>query len=130
MFHDYLICVVRRNIHMAETKTKAAVKAVVAKVPAVKDEIKKEVEKKEAPVKKAPAKKAPVKKAETKAVVHLQFDGKSYTNDDLIKIAKDVWKYDLGNKPADFKTVDLYVKPEESRTYYVINGEITGSFGI
>ena len=27
---------------MAETKTKAAVKAVVAKVPAVKDEIKKE----------------------------------------------------------------------------------------
>lgn len=115
---------------MAETKTKAAVKAVVAKVPAVKDEIKKEVEKKEAPVKKTPAKKAPVKKAETKAVVHLQFDGKSYTNDDLIKIAKDVWKYDLGNKPADFKTVDLYVKPEESRTYYVINGEITGSFGI
>lgn len=110
---------------MAETKTKAAVKAVVAKVPAVKDEIKKE-----APVKKAPAKKTPVKKAETKAVVHLQFDGKSYTNDDLIKIAKDVWKYDLGNKPADFKTVDLYVKPEESRTYYVINGEITGSFGI
>jgi len=41
MFHDYPICVVRRNIHMAETKTKAAVKAVVAKVPAVKDEIKK-----------------------------------------------------------------------------------------
>ena len=62
--------------------------------------------------------------------MHLQFDGKSYTNDDLIKIAKDVWKYDLGNKPADFKTVDLYVKPEESRAYYVINGEITGSFGI
>lgn len=110
---------------MAETKTKAVVKAVVAKVPAVKDEVKKET-----PAKKAPAKKAPAKKAETKAVVHLQFDGKSYTNDDLIKIAKDVWKYDLGNKPADFKTVDLYVKPEESRAYYVINGEITGSFGI
>jgi len=130
MFHDYLICVARRSIHMAETKTKAVVKAVVAKVPAVKDEVKKEVAKKETPAKKAPAKKAPAKKAETKAVVHLQFDGKSYTNDDLIKIAKDVWKYDLGNKPADFKTVDLYVKPEESRAYYVINGEITGSFGI
>ena len=115
---------------MAETKTKAVVKAVVAKVPAVKDEVKKEVAKKETPAKKAPAKKAPAKKAETKAVVHLQFDGKSYTNDDLIKIAKDVWKYDLGKKVSDFKSVELYVKPEEFRAYYVINGEVTGSFAI
>ena len=65
-----------------------------------------------------------------KAVVNLQFAGKSYTDDDLVKIAKDVWKYDLGNKAADFKSVELYVKPEESRAYYVINGEVTGSFAI
>ena len=108
---------------MAETK--ATVKAETAESVAAKEEVKKETVKKA-----APAKKAPVKKAEAKAVVHLQFDGKSYTNDDLIKIAKDVWKYDLGNKPADFKSVELYVKPEDSRAYYVVNGEITGSFAI
>lgn len=108
---------------MAETK--ATVKAETAESVVAKEEVKKETVKKA-----APAKKAPVKKAEAKAVVHLQFDGKSYTNDDLIKIAKDVWKYDLGNKPADFKSVELYVKPEDSRAYYVVNGEITGSFAI
>ena len=118
---------------MAETK--ATVKAETAESVVAKEEVKKETVKKAAPAKKAPAKKAPVKKApvkkaEAKAVVHLQFDGKSYTNDDLIKIAKDVWKYDLGNKPADFKSVELYVKPEDSRAYYVVNGEITGSFAI
>lgn len=113
---------------MAETK--AIVKAETTESVVAKEEVKKETVKKAAPAKKAPAKKAPVKKAEAKAVVHLQFDGKSYTNDDLIKIAKDVWKYDLGNKPADFKSVELYVKPEDSRAYYVVNGEITGSFAI
>ena len=110
---------------MAETKAKTTVKAEPAKSVAAKEEAKKDTVKKA-----APAKKAPAKKAEAKAVVHLQFDGKSYTNDDLIKIAKDVWKYDLGNKPADFKSVELYVKPEDSRAYYVVNGEITGSFAI
>ena len=115
---------------MAETKAKATVKAETAESVVAKEEVKKDTVKKAAPAKKAPAKKSPVKKAEAKAVVHLQFDGKSYTNEDLIKIAKDVRKYDLGNKPADFKSVELYVKPEESRAYYVVNGEITGSFGI
>lgn len=85
---------------------------------------------KKAPAKKAPAKRTAAKKEAVKAIVNLQFSGKSYTEDDLIKIAKDVWKYDLGNKSADFKSVELYVKPEESRAYYVINGETTGSFAI
>lgn len=98
----------------AEKKAPAAKKATVKKAPA----------------KKAPAKRTAAKKEAVKAIVNLQFSGKSYTEDDLIKIAKDVWKYDLGNKSADFKSVELYVKPEESRAYYVINGETTGSFAI
>lgn len=79
--------------------------------------------------KEAAPKKAAAKKAET-AVVNFQFAGKSYTTEDLVKITKDVWKYDLGKKATDLKTVELYVKPEESLAYYVINGEITGSFAI
>lgn len=125
---------------VAKAEVKEAVKAPAA-TPAKKAPAKKAAAEKKAPaakketVKKAPAKKAPAKRAAAKkeavkAIVNLQFSGKSYTDEDLIKIAKDVWKYDLGNKSADFKSVELYVKPEESRAYYVINGETTGSFAI
>lgn len=125
----------------AEVKTevkeapKAAEKAPAkkaAKAPAKKTAAaKKEPAKKEAaPKKEAAAKKAPAKKAAVKETVNFQFRGKSYTPDDLLKSCKDVWKYDLGGKEEDLKTIELYVKPEENTTYYVINGDITGSFFI
>ena len=128
---------VAKKEEVKETKVEAAkeVKAAPAKKVAEKKEtVKKEVAKK-APakketVKKETTKKAATKKAEVKADVQIQFSGKAYTTDELVKIAKDVWKYDLGKKEADFKTVELYVKPEESLTYYVINGEVSGSFAI
>ena len=128
---------VAKKEEVKETKVEAAkeVKAAPAKKVAEKKEtVKKEVAKK-APakketVKKETTKKETTKKAEVKADVQIQFSGKAYTTDELVKIAKDVWKYDLGKKEADFKTVELYVKPEESLTYYVINGEVSGSFAI
>lgn len=126
---------VAKKEEVKETKVEAAkeVKAAPAKKVAEKKEtVKKEVAKK-APAKKETVKKetkAATKKAEVKADVQIQFSGKAYTIDELVKIAKDVWKYDLGKKEADFKTVELYVKPEESLTYYVINGEVSGSFAI
>ena len=46
-----------------------------------------------------------------------------------MKIAKDVWKYDLKQKAGDLTNVELYVKPEENKVYYVMNS-ITGSFDI
>lgn len=110
----------------AKAEAKAAPAKAAAKAPAKKATAKKAPAKKEAEEKKA----APEKKAEVKAVVNLQFSGRSYTTEDLVKIAKDVWKYDLKKKVSDFKTVELYVKPEESQVYYVINEEVTGSFGI
>ncbi len=121
----------------AEVKKAAAKPATAKKAPAKKAEAKpaakKETVKKAAPAKKAAAKPAakkaaPAKKAE--AIINFQFAGKEYKADDFVAIAKDVWKYDLGNKPADFKTVELYVKPEEAKVYYVINGDVTGDFDI
>lgn len=106
---------------------KKAVKAPAKKTAAAK---KAPAKKEAAPKKEAAAKKAPAKKAEVKGVVNFQFRGKSYTPDDLLKSCKDVWKYDLGGKEEDLKTIELYVKPEENTTYYVINGDITGSFFI
>ena len=79
---------------------------------------------------KKPAAKAAAKKVEVKTSVTVQFEGKSYSQEELIKIAKDVWKYDLKQKVSDFKSVELFVKPEESVCYYIINGDETGHFGI
>ncbi len=119
-------------------EVKAEVKAPAKKTAAKKAPAKVAAEKpvKEAAAKKAPAKKAattkkaPAKKSEVKQSVNFQFSGKSYTPEELLKICKDVWTYDLNGKEEDFKSVELYVKPEENTTYYVINGDITGSFFI
>ena len=70
------------------------------------------------------------KAAAVKESVSIQFAGKDYTTEQLVKIAKDVWEFDLKKDPADFKEVQLYVKPEEAKAYYVINGTETGSFDI
>ena len=101
------------------TSTKSAAKAEGTK----KETVKKETVKKET-VKKVKA------EPEVKETVHFEFSGKTYTPDDLLKIFRDVWKYDLNGKEEDFKSVELYVKPEESITYYVINGDVKGSFNI
>ncbi|MCU6743157.1 DUF6465 family protein [Suilimivivens aceti] len=125
-----------------EVKAAAPVKEAEAKkaAPAAKAE-------KKAPAKKAPAKKAEVKKAAAPAAkeekkapvkkaakveetVNFQFSGKSYTPDDLMKIFRDVWKYDMNGREEDIRNVELYVKPEENTTYFVVNGSITGSFFI
>lgn len=130
----------------AEEK-KVEVKAAEVKAPVVKAEVKKEAVKKTPAAKKAPVKKAPAAKKETvkketvkkapaakkpvvKEEVNFQFSGKSYTSDDLIRITRDVWKYDLNGKEEDVKSIELYVKPEENTAYYVINGDVTGSFFI
>ena len=52
---------------------------------------------------KAPAKKTTTKKASLKANVTLQFAEKSYTEESLVAIAKDVWTYDLNEKAEDLK---------------------------
>ncbi|MCH5260307.1 MAG: hypothetical protein J1F18_11165 [Lachnospiraceae bacterium] len=137
----------------ADTKTEEVKTTPAASVAAPKQaEVKKEEPKKttkKAPAKKTAAKKAPAKKtaaakktttktttkaaakkAAVKETLHLQFAGKSYTTEELVKIAKDVWKYDLKQKVGDFKSVELYVKPEENVVYYVINGDVTGNFAI
>lgn len=130
----------------AEEK-KVEVKAAEVKAPEVNAEVKKEAVKKTPAAKKAPAKKAPAAKKETvkketvkkapaakkpvvKEEVNFQFSGKSYTSEDLIRITRDVWKYDLNGKEEDIQSIELYVKPEENTAYYVINGDVTGSFFI
>ncbi len=118
-----------KEVKEVKEEVKAPAKKAAAKKPAAekKAPAKKAAEK---PAKEAAPKKAAAKKAAVKESVNFQFSGKSYTPEELLKICKDVWTYDLNGKEEDFKSVELYVKPEENTTYYVINGDITGSFFI
>lgn len=112
-------------------KPAAEKKVAEKKAPAKKAEkVEKPVAEKKAPAKKAEktVKKAAGKKAAEKATVYVQFAGKSFSQDELVKIAKDVWQYDMNMKAEDFKTVEIYVKPEDNAAYFVVNGEFQGSF--
>lgn len=116
----------------AEAKKAAPAAKAEKKASAKKAPAKKTAEKKAAaPAAKTAEKKAPVKKAaKVEETVNFQFSGKSYTPDDLMKIFRDVWKYDMNGREEDIRNVELYVKPEENTTYFVVNGSITGSFFI
>lgn len=126
-----------KKVETPAVEVKAEAKVATKKAPAKKETVKKETAKK-APAKKetktaaakTATKKAPAKKAEMKVAMEVQFADKAYTQDDLVKIAKDVWKYDLKQKASDLNSVELYVKPEEQAVYYVMNKEFTGSFAI
>ncbi len=76
------------------------------------------------------AKKTVTKKAtaSVKTKIELQYAEKNISYDDIVKNAKEFWTSELGNKAEDLKSLDLYVKPEENRVYYVANGKETGSF--
>lgn len=124
---------VKAAVETVVAEVKEEVKKPVAKVATVKKETAKAEEKK--PVaKKAATKTTAAKKPATKKAVKadvkvaIQFADKNYTADDLAKIANDVWVYDYGKDASDLKDVQLYVKPEESKVYYVFNNEIAGDF--
>ena len=117
---------------LTKTETKAAEKASEEKAaaPAKKAAAKKETTAKTT-AKKETAPKAPkaaTAKAKKEVKIAVQFADKSYTSEDLASIANDVWVYDYGKKASELKDVQLYVKPEESKVYYVFNNEITGDF--
>ena len=94
---------------------KAAEKTTAKKAPA-----------KKTTAKKTTAKKAPAKKAELKTEMYLQFYGKEYSDKEILQKVKEIWTKVLKNKVGDMKDVKIYLKPEESKAYYVINGDTTG----
>ena len=70
------------------------------------------------------------KKAAASNVV-LQYGDKSVSYEELVQNMKNKWTYDYGRNVSEIKSMELYVKPEEDRVYYVVNdGEESGSFGL
>ena len=73
------------------------------------------------------AAKTAAKKTALKEEIYLQYLGKEISKDDLMKSVKEIWTKQMKKKVGDMKTVSLYLKPEENRAYFVINGDVTGS---
>ena len=136
---------------MATTKYTATV-TKAATEPAVKDteakktvteEVKAETAKKKPatkkPAAKKPAAKKPIaKKTTTKATtstkkiateLYVQFAGYEVSEEDLVNRVKEAWVNE-GNKISTLKNINLYVKPEERKAYYVVNGSAAGALDI
>lgn len=64
--------------------------------------------------------------AKTKQQLILQFDGQDADLNAIEANVKQIWK-DAGKKVTDIATLDIYVKPQEGKAYYVINKDVEGA---
>lgn len=133
---------VSETMETTQTETKDTVKETAAVETVPKKEIAK------APVKKATTRRTtnktsvkPVEKDEKKtakrvskkevaAEVYVQFLGREVSTKDVLKNVKKIWTDEMGKKEKDIKDIKLYIKPEENKAYYVINGDVTGAIGL
>ncbi len=71
-----------------------------------------------------------VAKKPVKETFYLQYGGREVSQEDLMRRVKEIWRKQLKRKVGEMATVTLYLKPEENRAYYVINGEESGYLDI
>ena len=64
-----------------------------------------------------------------KASVYIEFYGEQVSQDYLVGDVQKIWEND-GKKLEDLKTISLYIQPEQDMVYYVVNGDVAGSFHI
>jgi len=57
----------------------------------------------------------------------LQFGEREADEASFVKKAQEDWK-NAGKKVSDIKELNLYVQPENSKVYYVINNDFKGDF--
>ena len=108
---------------------KTAPKAAEKKAPA-KKEAPKAAPKKEAPAKKVAPKAAEKKEAALVQNTYIEFASVQYHEATITKMAEQVWTKDMKKKLSDLKSMELYIKPEEKKVYYVFNKKETGDFDL
>lgn len=116
------------------SKAEAVKTAVVETVKETAKEAVKETAK--APAKtagKAEAKKPAVRRTAKKAAVaaeeiFIQYAGKEFTTKDVVANVKKAWTEMTGKKEEDIQDIKVYVKTEENKAYYVVNGEAEGHY--
>ena len=67
--------------------------------------------------------------AKIKQQMILQFDGKDIDISAVEANVKQNWK-DAGRKVSEIANLDIYVKPQEAKAYYVVNGEVDGAIDL
>lgn len=67
--------------------------------------------------------------AKTKQQLILQFDGQEVDLSAVEANVKQIWK-DAGKKMTDLASLNIYVKPQEAKAYYVINDEVEGAIDL
>ena len=121
----------------AEAVKTAVVETVKAATESVKETAKEAVkETAKAPAKtagKAEAKKPAVRRTAKKAAVaaeeiFIQYAGKEFTTKDVVANVKKAWTEMTGKKEEDIQDIKVYVKTEENKAYYVVNGEAEGHY--
>ena len=79
------------------------------------------------------AKKPAVRRTAKKAAVaaeeiFIQYAGKEFTTKDVVANVKKAWTEMTGKKEEDIQDIKVYVKTEENKAYYVVNGEAEGHY--
>lgn len=126
-----------KNTAVKAADVKPAVKDATAKAVPAKEVNEKKAEekpavktetapKKEAASKETTAKKTATKKKEITTTVRIQYLGKDVAVKDKVKEIKAIWQK-AGNRVRDIKDIELYVKPEDNKIYFVVNGDFDGS---
>ena len=57
----------------------------------------------------------------------VEFADKSVVKDELVKNIKKIWT-DAGNKATDIKSLEIFLQPDNSIAYFVINDDFKGDY--
>lgn len=119
------------EVKAVESQATLVPTAVLAHPPKAAEAESKPAEK-QAPAKKsvaAKSKSSAVKKAKGEMKVNLvfQYMGREISQTGMIEAVKNAWSSE-GKDPAGIESLELYVKPEDSTIYYVVNGTEHGKF--
>ena len=107
------------EIPVVAAMTKAELKKEAKKVAEKKPAAKKATTTKKAAT---TAKKAPAKAAKVENNIYVQFSGMEFDTAAIEKAVKA--DYTAKNGKKDMKSVSIYIKPEDMKAYYVIDGII------
>lgn len=68
---------------------------------------------------------APAKTEPAKVSLFIQYQGQQTSQEEIISAIHNSWT-EAGNNLSDIRTMSIYVKPEDTAVYYVINDGDTG----
>ena len=119
---------------MVKAESTKAVEKVAEKATAKVEETKAAVKTvaKKAAAKKPAAKKTTAKKTEKTVLVpevYVQYTGQEAVINDVVTRAKEAFAAD-GHRTTSIKSLQVYLKPEESTAYYVVNQKYAGKVNL